>query len=364
LKLTTRSTFAPRPYADSALQTASRLDAACPGYLNASFHWSALKRQATFAFLTEIDWEEPDRTAHRLRAVAPGKCGEPCDPLAQIARALVTCRAREIIRAVYGEVPDGLLGALARVGDQPLPAPYYRSLYRFFAERNLCGKGHALRHVGRIDAQTLRVIEIVDEAELLCPAIISLLAQQDNARDFARTVRWLKGQDHVDDDALDEAIRRASTRRGLNNALRHWIERAEHLPDQPVLDDPEFQALSTVSMLRAKGTEYRVCLSTADPIREAVLGLTAFAEWRPAPEELGVIVELRPLLQAGSRRWMVASINAANNAPVPQEIRARVEEKLSALGLFFPVHPTGVAASVIRLIRHLEGWHYDAEDGQ
>jgi hypothetical protein len=366
LELPNSRTFAPRPYGDFALQAASRLDTAYPGFLNTSFHSSALKRQATFASFTEIDWEEPDRTAHRLRAVAPAKCGEHPDPLAQIAHALATCRAREIIRAIYDDVPDGLLGALARVGDEPLPAPYYRSLHRFFGDPHLRKKGRALRHIGRIDVQVLQVIEMVDDAELLNPAIISLLASQQNARDFARTVRWLKGLDHVDNEALDEAIRTASTRRGLGRALRHWIESAEYLADQPLFDDPAFQVLTSVSMLRAKGVEYRVCLTTADPIREAVLGLVAFVEWRPAPEELGVIVELRPLLQVGcsERRWTVASINAAANAPVPRAIRTQVEEKLLALGFFLPIRPTGdeIAACVTRLMGRLDGgWLYDLE---
>lgn len=35
-----------------------------------------------------------------------------------------------------------------------------------------------------------------------------------------RTDSWLKGQDHVDNEALDEAIRGASTRGGLNTEVR------------------------------------------------------------------------------------------------------------------------------------------------
>ncbi|QFU15150.1 hypothetical protein [Microvirga thermotolerans] len=327
---------------------------------------SALKRQAIFACFAEADWENPGEIASRLRAVAPAECVSHFDPLAQIARSLATSRAREIVLATYGEVPDGLLGALARVGDEPLPAPNYRLLFSFFADPNLRRKGRVLRHIGEIDVRVLQVIEVVDDAELLSPAIISLLASQHHALDFARTVRWLKGLDHVDNDALDEAIRGASTKRGLGRALQYWIERTEQLPDQPIIDDPEFQVLSNVSMLRAKGIEYRVCLHTSDPIREAVLGLVAFAEWRPSPDELGAIVELLPLVRKGSseRHWMIVSINAADNAPLPRSIRKRVNARLGALGFFVPVRPTGddTVACVSRLMRRLGGdWLADYE---
>ena len=366
LELPVRRTFAPRAYGDSYLQAASRLDTACPGFLNASFHVSALKRQAIFACFAEADWERPDQLASRLRGVAPAECISHLDPLAQIARSLITSRAREIILATYGEVPNGLLGALARIGDEPLPEPYYRVLFNFFAKPNLRKKGRVLRHVGRIDVRTLQVIEIVDAAELLNPAIISLLASQNNAFDFTQTVRWLKELDHVDNDALDEAIRGATTRRSLGRALQYWIERTEQLPGLPVLNDPEFQVLSSVSMLRAKGIEYRVCLTSSEPIREAVLGLVAFAEWRPTPDELGVIVELRPLVRSGShaRHWMIASINAPDNSPVPRSIRIQVGRRLGALGYFLPVRPTGddTAACVSRLMRRLDGgWLTDLE---
>lgn len=90
------------------------------------------------------------------------------------------------------------------------------------------------------------------------------------------------------------------------------------------------------------------------------------AEWRPARDELGVIVELRPLVRDGSdeRSWMVASINAADNAPAPRSIRIQVERKLAALGFFRPVRPTGdeIAACVTRLMRRLDGgWFVDCE---
>ena len=366
MELPARRTFAPRAYGDFYLQVASKLDTACPGFLNASFHVSALKRQAIFACFAEVDWKNPDQLASRLRAIAPAECVSHLDPLAQIARSLVTSRAREIVLVTYGEVPDGLLGALARVGDEPLPAAYYRLLFSFFAEPNLQRKGRVLRHIGRIDVRVLQVIEVVDDAELLNPAIISLLASQHHALDFARTVRWLKGLDHVDNEALDEAIRGASTRRSLGRALQYWIERTERLPDQPVLNDPHFQVLSTVPLLRAKGVEYRVCLNSSDPIREAVLGLVAFAEWRPSPDELGAIVELRPLVRAGSseRYWMIASINAPDNSPVPRSVRIQVGRRLAALGFFLPVRPAGddTAACVSRLMRRLGGdWLADFE---
>lgn len=366
LDVSARQTFTPRAYEDWALRAASRLDVEIGNFINSTLYFGDLKRQAVFACLSEIDWFRPEEMADRLRNVAPDACTHNLTPLAQIARALVTSRARQIVHATYGELPAGFLGALSRLGGRPLDQGWYPVLRTVYADPALHHKAKALHHVGRITEDILRVVDLVDNPNLLSPEIIRLLASQHRAEDFVRTVRWLKDQEHVDGDALDEAIRRSSSKRSLGRTLQHWIERTEQLRDQPVLDDPEFQVLSTVSALREKGIEYRVCLNSSDPIREAVLGLVAFAEWRPTPDELGAIIELRPLLRTGSgeRHWMIASINAPDNAPVPRSVRLRVTRGLGALGFFLPVRPAGddTAAYVSRLMRRLGGdWLADFE---
>lgn len=89
-------------------------------------------------------------------------------------------------------------------------------------------KAKALRHVGRISIDVLRIVEIVDNPEMLSPEVIRLLAAQRTAEDFVATVRWLKDQ-NLGGTVLDRSIRAAATRRSLGRALQHGIERIEHL---------------------------------------------------------------------------------------------------------------------------------------
>ena len=51
-----------------------------------------------------------------------------------ISHALVACRrVRDLLHAAYGPV-DGLLGALKRLGDDPLPRESYRDLMSVLTE--------------------------------------------------------------------------------------------------------------------------------------------------------------------------------------------------------------------------------------
>jgi hypothetical protein len=184
LELPTRRTFAPRSYGDFALQIASRLDIACPGFLNATFYMTGLKRQAIFANFAEADWKKPDQVASSLRAVAPAECLLHLDPLAQIACSLVASRAREIVLATYGKVPDGVLGAFARLGSEPLPRRMYRLLIGDFLDPALRHKGHALRRVDQIAAHLFQVIDTNNDAHSLAPDVLKLLAVERDEKEF------------------------------------------------------------------------------------------------------------------------------------------------------------------------------------
>ena len=74
--------------------------------------------------MAELDTNKPDDLAARLRTIAPADCTATLDPLAQIGRALMVAEAREIVGAVFGWVPGGMIGILARIsGSEPFPNP-------------------------------------------------------------------------------------------------------------------------------------------------------------------------------------------------------------------------------------------------
>jgi|SRR5215217_182500 hypothetical protein len=147
-RLGTKPKLEPQPFSGWALELACRIDTACPSFLASTFHASSLKRQTIFAALAELDTSKPDDLAARLRAIAPADCTATLDPLAQIGRALITAKARDIIGAVYGTVPDGMLGVMARVGADPFREPGgYRDLFGMLTEPQHRGRAKVLLQI-------------------------------------------------------------------------------------------------------------------------------------------------------------------------------------------------------------------------
>ena len=80
--------------------------------------------------------------------------------MAQIARALTGLRARQIAKGVYGTLPDGFLGLLARLGADPLPDPAdYRLAFDLFNDPANKARAKLLRQVeGQIKPTKIRVV--------------------------------------------------------------------------------------------------------------------------------------------------------------------------------------------------------------
>src|SRR3954468_19498165 len=122
--LSHRTTFKPRAFTTAwALQAASLIDTHCPSLLNHILTASDCKRQVIFGTLAYLRLASPNDLAARLRKIAPADCLTTLNPLAQIGRALIVSKPREIIEAVFGSVPDGLMGVLKRLGHQPFTNP-------------------------------------------------------------------------------------------------------------------------------------------------------------------------------------------------------------------------------------------------
>jgi hypothetical protein len=115
-----RTTFKPRAFTTGwALRAASLLDQHCANFLNHLLLASDLKRQVVFSTFSNFQPNAPEPLAARFRKIAPAECLTTLDPLAQIGRALIVSKPREIMEAVFGSVPDGLLGVMKRLGSQP-----------------------------------------------------------------------------------------------------------------------------------------------------------------------------------------------------------------------------------------------------
>jgi|SRR5215211_7518867 hypothetical protein len=120
-----RTTFKPRAFTTGwALQAASLIDTHCPSLLNHLLTATDRKRHVIFATLADLRLTSPDDLAARLRKIAPADCLTTLNPLAQIGRALIVSKPRHIIEAVFGSVPDGLMGSSSAwaISRSPIPA--------------------------------------------------------------------------------------------------------------------------------------------------------------------------------------------------------------------------------------------------
>src|SRR3954468_1456311 len=160
-RIGTKPKIEPQPFSGWALELACRIDTACPSFLASTFHASSLKRQTIFAALAELDTSKPDDLAARLRAIAPADCTATLDSLAQIGRALMVAEAREIVGAVFGWVPDGMIGILARIsGSEPFPKTAgYRDLFRLLDHSEHRQRAKVLLQIeGKISALKIEIV--------------------------------------------------------------------------------------------------------------------------------------------------------------------------------------------------------------
>ena len=121
----------PRPVSGWPLRLLFDLDAASPHFFAHVSTASVLKRQSIFAALVELQCNAG------AVSVALGRAsGVECsDPVARSARSLVLLKPAQLLRAIYGSVPDGLLGTLTRVGPDAFSRPgLYRDLFCIFGE--------------------------------------------------------------------------------------------------------------------------------------------------------------------------------------------------------------------------------------
>ena len=168
---------------------------------------SPLKRQAHFAAYAEMDFSQPGILAARLRDLAPALCDPDLDPVAQIARALTGLRARQIAQAVYGSVPDGFLGLLARLGGDPLPDPAdYRLAFNLFNDPANKARAKLLRQIeGRISPTKIRVVAKLDPL-LLCKAVLDRVHDVERVEALHAALSLIRS---LVPDATDDALRQS-----------------------------------------------------------------------------------------------------------------------------------------------------------
>jgi hypothetical protein len=292
------------------------LDPLAPGLIGRVLTASPKSRQAIYTVLAS-------RLLIAEHNDAFGRVDEGDD--ANLAFILREGRPREILELVFGRVPDGWLGALERLGGQPMDGLHaYVKLHTIFANPRHRQKAEALRHVGQITEKMLMILDALDErwvhAETLkrLPNIVA-------AKDFNRAVAFAQSVSlKATDEAVATAIGRLTPTASLAVVVNRFVRRADRFPLHPVTGDDEICPLTSARDFIECGRRYRNCLSIK--LDEALAGQVAFAEFRRE-----CIVEFRPL--SLGKGWLLEHIHVARNGFVSSELAKAAEAKCEAIGI-------------------------------
>jgi hypothetical protein len=352
--LSYRTTFKPRAFSTRwALRAASLLDQHCPNLLNHILLASDLKRQVAFATLADLQPSAPEPLAARFRKIAPAECLTALNPLPQIGRALIVSKPPAIVEAVFGSVPDGLLGVMKRLGSQPFACPLtYRLLHDLMSKREHRARAKCLVQIaGLITEDAVRMLANLD-GPWLSPAVISRIRSRQELDAFEDALELIRLVcPHLCDEELAASFENLLPRVSASEWANRWLSRATaFLAVPPLPDDPEFRLLDSGNAMEQVGRILQNCLR--DKIIGCALGRQAFVLHTAS----SAVVELVRLGDGGEDAWALESLHGPAHAPVSSETVHVIIERLSAVGILIParfVEPA-LVGRVMRFLGYVE----------
>lgn len=317
-----------RPFESSswALDCSGVLDRACPGFLLHVLGASPKWRQAVFLALAHGVLPNPQEFL--LRANGEASETQQWSGVQQdLARTLMASSPKEIVSATLGEIPDGLAGCLARLGDQPMrhAGDYVRLVGLLTAndtETKLRAK--TLLQVNRLDADLLYAVLEIDPIALI-PDIFRRLRCGLEARRLNQRLTAIR---LVCSTATDEALRQSLEDRASNfsgsSFAQSWLDKADRPPVVcKALDDhPDFERVTGANAAQM-GKDHQNCLGSQS--HKLIDGTWGGWVWKPGPLIICVTkCEEGPLL---------SGLYAPGNREVSREHARMVKEVLRPLGV-------------------------------
>ena len=235
-------------------------------------------------------------------------------------------RAREILSYAFGDVPQGWLGALERLGGRPLGSlQAYVKLHAIFANPKHRTKADALQYVGEITERMLHILDVLDE-RWLHSETLRRLPNTVSAKDFNQAVAFAQSVcSEASDEAVAAAIRRLPPTAPLSLVVSRFVRRADRFPRHPLAGDEDIRPLTSARDFIEAARRYRNCLAK-EKLDEALAGQVMFAEFRSE-----CIVELRPLsLGAG---WVFREVHVPRNGFVDWDLAKAARLKCESLGI-------------------------------
>ncbi len=344
-----RQNLTPKIYSGWALDRAIILDCACPGLLASTLYFGPARRQAVFLLLASFDWLGQAEIASRFRrAIEDCDAPDRSDEAATGRAILLLRRPRDLVRALFGSVPNGLLGAMQRLGHDPVGTPEtYKELQRLFLSAAAPDR-HRVKVLGQMSGSLVGAqIEIVSllDPVLLHPAFVANVYETKQVNELNAALAYVRARcSGANDEAIRSSLSRLKPGDHRSTLYKWWTHRFDRLPR--TLDtrgDPTLVILGSADALSSAGRRYANCLRSK--VGEVYLGNYVYIEYRPAAPEPGVIAELRVTTQG----FLLEGLYARKNCKVRPERAATVRRKLAACGVALydhaPDDPDLVAAA-------------------
>lgn len=322
--LTGSSTPKPRPFDSCAISSTIPYDEAVPGTLRQILCASSLRRQCWFHALAFLHLDFPEY-AFRLSTLAAPQAWT-ANQTAEIARILTTRRVRDIVNALHGPV-DGLVGVLARLGDQPLLPTTYGAIVSLLLEPEHRARAKVLRRQPEITSSTVSVL-LALQMPWIRSDLVGYLKTTEQVGQFTAAVELIQNLvPEVTDDALVQSLSADVT---LSQWVTRWIKKASQFPvSPPVPEGGEFVVLDSAQAIHDAATRYRNCLRGR--VGYVATGRSAFVEHRPSE----TIIELQSLSEG---RWLLETVNGPGNRRVDPAAARAICLKLQAAGILVRAH--------------------------
>lgn len=316
----------PRPIEGWALQALVRYDEAYPGILRFTMSASAFRRQSIFLVLAAAFPNRVDMIADRVRGLLAEDFPSSDNPHEAIAQALMKSRARDLLQALFGPV-EGLVGALNRLGPNPLHPLKYRGLVDLLSNPKHEARAKVLRQLQTIAPDTMLILRML-RPSFLHVDVVQRLYSFDRVQQFHVALDLIRDvRPGVTDDELLASIKALGPKSKLENWAERWLAKAVFPSFPPIQDDDEWVGLRSGEAMHDAGRRFANCLKTK--VSVAAMGRSAYIEFRPTP----AIIELAGLSRG---QWVLEGVYGHKNGPVDRETARAIRRKLDHAGILVP----------------------------
>lgn len=302
----------------------AELEAANSGFVLHVMSAPAKWRQAFYFFLSVMGL---DRASEFLLKASGSESDKPwADVLGDLGQALRIMRPKEIVAACLDDIPDGLAGALDKLGLRPMPSPArYQKLVEVLSGGDAVTRQRAktLLQLSRLDSDVLEIVLVIDPAGLI-PVLIPRIGSVERVHRLNMALVALRSIAGATDEALRHSLESRATMFRLHEFVSGWITKVRKLPPSCAALEahPEFERVVPGTSAVA-GKRFSNCLSTKN--LDLITGVWSAWIWEPG--------ELVVTLTEVEQGFVLSGLHGYGNLPPSDEHAAKVREVLAEAGI-------------------------------